>query len=221
MSLKSDQARWSRKSVDKFFNYWAKRLEPVEHLLESILFFWRWILVLGYVTLAVCLAILSLKTMIVGFHEFRHFWSMDESLLIGTMLGIVDMILIGNLVLMVLFVGYTNFVSKIDFDAKETDQPDWMSELDYGGLKIQLLGSIVAISSVSLLKNFLDLVHSGDVNSEQLMWMMALHGVFVFSILIFSFVNRMEHGSKHEKKAKKDGVRKSPKATLEESESEG
>ena len=95
-----------------------------------------------------------------------------------------------NLVLMIMFVGYVNFVSVIRAKKSE-DWPEWMGALDYSGLKIQVLGSIIAIAAIKLLRAYLDLSSAGKVDTERLMWMTIINITFVFSVLILSASNRL------------------------------
>ena len=87
------------------------------------------------------------------------------------------MSLAGNLVLIVIFSGYENFVSKIHVDDHE-DKPDWMGKVDFSGLKLKLIASIVAISGIQLLKQFMNIA---AVPQSQLMWMVIVHLTFVLS----------------------------------------
>lgn len=162
--------------------------EIFENFVEFVIFMWRWILAPSYIALGFCLALLMVKTVRNAWELKDGFLKIGDSMAIVKILGIVDMILVSNLILMVLFVGYVNFVSKIKLDG-EDDRPSWMDSLDYSGLKIQLLGSIVAISSVQLLRQYMDMGENGIFDSAKLMWMIIVHLTFVISILLFAIVN--------------------------------
>jgi len=114
----------------------------------------------------------------------------DEAGAVAQVLVIVDLVLVMNLVLMIVFVGYVSFVSVIHPDRAE-DWPEWMGTLDYSGLKIQLLGSIIAIAAVKLLRAFLDLSVSQKVESSHLLWMTVILSVFVLSTLLLSISNKL------------------------------
>ena len=163
-------------------------LEVFENFVEFVIFMWRWVLAPSYIALGFCLALLMTKTVQNALELRVGFLELNDSMAIVKILGIVDMILVSNLILMVLFVGYVNFVSKIKLDG-EDDRPSWMDSLDYSGLKIQLLGSIVAISSVQLLRQYMDMGERGNFDSVKLMWMIIVHLTFVVSILLFAIVN--------------------------------
>ena len=99
-------------------------------------------------------------------------------------LELLDLSLLANLVLIVAFSGYENFISKIDVAEDHIDRPSWMGSLDFSGLKLKIIGSIVAISLVELLQDFLNVPHGFDANTE--FWRIALHLTFVFTGLVFA-----------------------------------
>lgn len=99
-------------------------------------------------------------------------------------LELLDLSLLANLVLIVAFSGYENFVSKIDVAENHVDRPSWMGRLDFSGLKLKIIGSIVAISLVELLQDFLNVSQAMDFNVE--FWRIALHLTFVFTGLVFA-----------------------------------
>jgi uncharacterized protein (TIGR00645 family) len=101
-------------------------------------------------------------------------------------LDLLDLALLGNLLLLVIFSGYENFVSKINPAQSHDDRPSWMGELDFSGLKIKIVGSIVVISLIGLLHDFLNTAHM-DPNIE--FWRVTLHLVFVVSGVLFSVMN--------------------------------
>ena len=89
-----------------------------------------------------------------------------------------------------MFAGYETFVSKIDVAAEHEDRPDWMGRVDYSGLKIKVIGSLVAISSIELLRAFIEIgVSKGAVTIEQLKWKIAIHLVFLLSGVMFALMD--------------------------------
>jgi uncharacterized protein (TIGR00645 family) len=105
--------------------------------------------------------------------------------IILSVLTLIDLSLAGNLVLIVIFSGYENFVSKIDVEGHE-DRPSWMGTLDFSGLKIKLIGSIVAISAISLLRAFMTLTQATQVDEVRIFWLVVLHPTFVTSGVLFA-----------------------------------
>lgn len=149
----------------------------VEHALELLMFQSRWLLAPLYVGLVVALGMIGWRFAQELMHALPHLVSGDEGDIILVVLGLVDLTMVGNLVLMVIFSGYENFVSKIDVHG-HADRPDWMGKLDFSGLKVKLIASIVAISSIQVLKTFM---HIKDMSDRDLMWMVAIHITFILS----------------------------------------
>ncbi len=108
---------------------------------------------------------------------------------------LVDLSLVGNLLLMVVFAGYENFVSKIDVKDHE-DRPEWMGKLDFSGLKIKLIASIVAISGIELLKSFVEI---NSISDRELMWKVGIHLTFVVSGVLLAWMDKIAASVKHHK----------------------
>src|SRR6195256_6196751 len=130
-------------------------LKPVERGLESLLFNSRWLMAPFYFGLVVSLAVLLLKFCMVLWEFVVHAPGSKESDIILGALSLIDLSLTGNLILIVVFSGYENFVSKID-PGGHPDWPDWMTKINFGGLKQKLLASIVAISAIPGVKGVIN-----------------------------------------------------------------
>ena len=167
-------------------------LKRVEHGLESVLFNSRWLLAPFYLGLVVSLAVLMLKFMMMLWEFVLHAFGAKESDIILGVLSLIDVSLTGNLILIVVFSGYENFVSKID-PGDHPDWPDWMTKVDFAGLKQKLLASIVAISAIQVLKAFMNLDSTFD--AQRVGWLVGIHIVFVVSALILALSDRW--GSDH------------------------
>jgi uncharacterized protein (TIGR00645 family) len=114
---------------------------------------------------------------------------LDAEQAILSVLTLIDLSLAGNLVLIVIFSGYENFVSKIDTHGSE-DRPSWMGTLDFSGLKMKLIGSMVAISAISLLRAFVSLTEPATaLNERKLFWLVVLHVTFLFSGAMFALMD--------------------------------
>lgn len=160
-------------------------MKKFETLLESMIFSSRWLLVPFYVGLALCIAILLVKF----FKEFIGlvsivFTGSGTDVVIG-ILTLIDVVLIANLLLIIIFAGYENFVSKIDTAGHE-DRPSWMGKVGFSDLKMKLIGSIVAISGIELLKAF---VAVESLTNEQLAWKVGIHLTFVVSGVLFALTD--------------------------------
>jgi len=171
-----------------------KAAENVETAIENILFHSRWLLAPIYLGAVLILAMFMVKFVQEVFYYFPQMLSITKTDLIIMSLSLVDLILIANLLLIVIFSGYENFVSKIDMVADHVDRPDWMGTVDYSALKLKLIGSIVAISSIELLKAFINM---DNIPKENLGWMIGIHLAFVVSGLIFAIGERVYHPYQH------------------------
>ena len=154
--------------------------------LEWLLFQSRWLMAPVY--LGLVFALVMLLTAFIGeiVAAAPHIIGMKPEEVLLTVLSMIDLSLGLNLVLIVIFSGYENFVSKIDTGNSE-DRPQWMGTLDFSGMKMKLIGSIVAISAISLLRAFMTLIEEGQTFDEgHLRWMVILHVTFLFSGVLFA-----------------------------------
>ncbi len=161
----------------------------LEKYLEGGLFKSRWLLAPFYVGLVIALAMLLVvfvRELVTSIPEMIY---LDAEQMILSALTLIDLSLAGNLVLIVIFSGYENFVSKINTGDSE-DRPSWMGTLDFSGLKMRLIGSMVAISAISLLRAFVTLTEPATALDERkLFWLVALHFTFLFSGVMFALMD--------------------------------
>jgi uncharacterized protein (TIGR00645 family) len=165
--------------------------------LEYLLYNSRWLLAPFY--LGLVLALLMLLAAFLGelIHAVPELPRADPEQIILTVLSLIDLSLAGNLVLIVIFSGYENFVSKID-TADSEDRPGWMGTLDFSGLKMKLIGSIVAISAISLLRAFMTLSEPEvPFDEARIRWLVFLHLTFVVSGLLFATMDWVAERSHH------------------------
>jgi uncharacterized protein (TIGR00645 family) len=165
-------------------------LTITEALLEKVLFASRWILAPFYLGLALSLIVLLIKFVFELAHIAAHAFVSTESEVILGILALVDLALTGSLVVIVIFSGYENFVSKIDHSGHK-DWPEWMGTIDFTGLKLKLLSSIVAISAIQLLKQFMTI---STVSDRDLFWLVLIHVVFVVSSVLLALSDRISGG---------------------------
>lgn len=168
----------------------------MEGFIEGLMFRSRWLLAPMYLGLVGGLLCLLIKFGQEFFHIFMHIIDTPEREVVLSILALVDITLVANLLIMVIFSGYENFVSKIDV-ANHEDRPDWMGKVDYSGLKLKLIGSIVAISSIDLLKAFM---HQADptmtpLNDSQMGWMVGIHLTFIVSGVLFALMDKIASSS--------------------------
>ena len=169
-------------------------LKRLENGMESVLFNSRWLMAPFYLGLVVCLAVMLFKF-------FKKLWefillapSASEADIILGALSLIDVSLVGNLILIVVFSGYENFVSRID-PGDHPDWPEWMTKVDFAGLKQKMLASIVAISAIQVLKAFMNIDVAFD--AQKMGWLVGVHLVFVVSALMLALSDRWgsDHGS--------------------------
>ena len=163
------------------------RAGHLEAFVEKLIYRSRWILAIFYLVLVATLALVAIKFL----KEFGHFamifWNASEAEFVTGVLEIVDKTLLGNLLILIIFSGYENFVSIIGAAKNSADRPKWMGGIDFASLKLKLIGSIVALSGINLLAAFLEIE---TANKENLGWMVGIHLTFVFTALIFALSER-------------------------------
>jgi uncharacterized protein (TIGR00645 family) len=159
----------------------------LETAFEKLLFASRWILAPIFLGLSLALLALGIKFFEEAFTVLTQAWHvLDESQLVLKVLAMIDIVLVGSLIVMVMFSGYENFVSTID--AKGSDSLNWLGKLDAGTLKLKVAASIVAISSIHLLRKFME---AEDINNDKLMWYVIMHMAFVFSAVLLGVLDKL------------------------------
>ncbi len=161
---------------------------PVKHL-ESFIFASRWIqapLYLGLIVAQVVycwLFMVELSHLVAGAFGPHHMTETDVMLIV---LGLIDVVMIANLLVMVIVGGYETFVSRLDLEG-HPDQPEWLSHVNAGVLKIKLSTAIIGISSIHLLKSF---INAANLSEHTLLWQVIIHVVFLFSALAMALVDK-------------------------------
>src|SRR6187399_2132864 len=138
----------------------------MEKLIERVLFASRWLLAPIYLGLSLGLVLLGIKFYMELIHSLQHIFELAESDVVLSLLAMVDLALVASLIVMVMFSGYENFVSKIDM-AGEGEKLSWLGKMDAGTLKLKVATSIVAISSIHLLRAFMD---AQKIANDKLFW---------------------------------------------------
>jgi uncharacterized protein (TIGR00645 family) len=172
---------------------------PIEFMIEWLIVRSRWLMAPFYLGLIAGLAVLLVKFFLELVHYIQIAASGTDSEIILGVLSLIDLALTGNLVLIVIFSGYENFVSRIEGDG-DRDRPNWMEKVDFGGLKQKLMTSIVAISAVQVLKAFMNIEH---FDTGKLGWLGGIHGLFLMSLLVVALADFIgAHSSLPEKKSR-------------------
>lgn len=171
-------------------------LKKVEHSLEKTIFNSRWMLAPFYLGLVFGIILLFIKFVQELWHMTTHVFIASEADVIVGILALVDMSLVASLLLIIIFSGYEIFVSKID-TGNHTDRPDWMGKIDFSGLKLKVIGAIVAISAIDLLKSFMDIPREmSDADATSLMWKVIIHMTFVLSGVLFAIMDKVAGDTK-------------------------
>ncbi|CAB1276064.1 TIGR00645 family protein [Candidatus Nitrosacidococcus tergens] len=178
-------------ALSKYFGKY--RIRNIENLLETMIFASRWLLTPFYVGLVIGIMLLLVKFTQELIHVIWHIFSFSENEIILGILSLIDISLIANLLLIIIFIGYESFVSKIQHMKTHIDRPEWMGQVDFSGMKIKLIGSIVAISAIELLKIFIDVK---AYSNTELSWKVGIHGMLVVSGLMFALMDKIS--SKHQ-----------------------
>jgi len=166
-----------------------------ERIIETILFQSRWLLAPFYLGLAFCLLLMLFHFVRELIHFVINIPGANESDVILGVLALIDVTFTANLVLIVIFSGYENFVSR--FDQSDHDRPDWMTKVDFGGLKQKLMTSIVAISAIQVLKAFMNTAQeTGTPDTTRLAWLVGIHVLFLGSLLAVVISDRISYPSK-------------------------
>ncbi len=166
----------------------------IERLIERTLFASRWLLAPLYLGLSLGLLALGIKFFQHAFHAVMHVISMEEADLVLIVLALIDLSLVGSLIVMVMFSGYENFVSRID-TSSEKDTLGWLGKLDSGTLKLKVAASIVAISSIHLLRVFMK---AETTDNDKIMWFVILHLTFVVSAVLLGVLDKMAFSAHRE-----------------------
>ena len=159
----------------------------MERFIENAMYASRWLLAPIYFGLSLALLALALKFFQEVFHILPNVFAMAEADLILVLLSLIDMALVGGLLVMVMISGYENFVSQLDI-AEGTEKLSWLGKMDSSSLKMKVAASIVAISSIHLLKVFMN---AQNIDDSKLMWYVIIHMDFVLSAFAMGYLDKL------------------------------
>ncbi|QKE64512.1 TIGR00645 family protein [Aquipseudomonas campi] len=159
----------------------------MERFIENAMYASRWLLAPIYFGLSLGLLVLALKFFQEVFHIIPNVFSMAEADLILVILSLIDMALVGGLLVMVMISGYENFVSQLDIDDGK-EKLSWLGKMDSGSLKMKVAASIVAISSIHLLKVFMN---AENIEPIYLKWYVIIHMAFVVSAFAMGYLDKL------------------------------
>lgn len=159
----------------------------METLFEKLMYASRWIMAPIYLGLSLILLALGLKFFQEILHILPNIFEMKEVDLVLVTLSLIDITLVGGLIVMVMFSGYENFVSRLDV-GDESDKLVWLGKLDAGSLKNKVAASIVAISSIHLLKVFMN---AENLPNDKIKWYLLIHITFVLSAFAMGYLDKL------------------------------
>lgn len=163
----------------------------IETSFEKGLFSARWLMAPMYLGLCVALGMLTIIFVRELLHYIPEVLTMTAEKMILVVLTLIDLTLAANLLVIVMFSGYENFVSKLDV-GDHADRPEWMGKVDFSGLKMKLIASIVAISAIHLLKKFMEIGDSKTptaISETELYWLTVIHLTFVASGVLLALMD--------------------------------
>lgn len=163
----------------------------IERFVEQLLYSSRWLLAPIYLGLSLTLLALGIKFFTELAHVLPHIFTISEMDLVLTVLSLVDISLVGGLIIMVMFSGYENFVSRLDL-SDESEKLSWLGKLDTSSLKNKVAASIVAISSIHLLKIFMN---ADQLDNAKLLWYVVIHLTFVVSAVAMGLLDHLTRKS--------------------------
>ncbi|MDD1630323.1 MAG: TIGR00645 family protein [Methylococcaceae bacterium] len=161
--------------------------KKISDSLERLMYASRLLLAPVYMGLSLALLALFIKFFQELYHFIPFILELDESQLVLKLLSLVDLTLVGSLIVIVMFSGYENFVSRLDI-GDSTEKLEWLGTHDYGSLKMKVASSIVAISSIHLLKIFMNI---DTTNNDKVMWYALVHLTFVISALLMAYFDKL------------------------------
>lgn len=175
-----------------------KRSHPpsnvIEHAFEVVVFASRWIQAPLYGGLIVAELLYAYKFLVELWEMVRHINQMNETVFMLGVLGLIDVTMVANLLTMVIIGGYATFVSTLDLE-QHPDRPDWLTHVDPGTIKIKLAASLIGISSIHLLKAFVDVANE---NLEHIKWKIFIHMTFLASAILLAWTDKiMQKDKKH------------------------
>lgn len=159
-----------------------------ERLIERCLYASRWLLAPIYLGLSLAVFALGLKFFQEIFHVLPVVFETAEADLVLVVLSLIDLALVGGLLVMVMLSSYESFVSRLDSAGEEGEKLSWLGKMDYTSLKNKVASSIVAISSIHLLKVFMN---AGSTDNDKMLWYVIIHLTFVVSAVGMGLLDRV------------------------------
>ncbi|STY25434.1 transmembrane protein [Legionella taurinensis] len=169
-------------------------MNTLKKAVGRFIFMSRWLQAPLYLGLIVILATYVYRFIAELYHLISHLNGVDDNQIMLGVLSLIDVVMIANLLIMVVMGGYETFISRLDLDA-HPDQPEWLDHLDAGAMKIKLALALIGISSIHLLRTFID---PSRMANDKVMWQVLIHLTLLVSALAIAYTNKLlSSGSKH------------------------
>ncbi|MDP2829148.1 MAG: TIGR00645 family protein [Sulfuricellaceae bacterium] len=161
--------------------------------MANIVFSSRWLQAPLYLGLIVAQAVYVYHFGVELTHLVQHTQTVTENEIMLIVLGLIDVVMIANLLLMVIVGGYETFVSRLYLEG-DPDQPEWLEHVNAGTMKVKLSMALIGISSIHLLKTFIE---APNLTEQTMMWQVIIHMTFVFSAMAMAYTNKLMEASAH------------------------
>lgn len=158
--------------------------------MASFIFLSRWLQAPLYIGLIIAQGVYVYHFFAELIHLLAETPKLNEHLIMTTVLGLIDVVMIANLLIMVIVGGYETFVSRLRLEG-HPDQPEWLSHVNAGVLKVKLATALIGISSIHLLRTFIEIGNPAKASPEAVFWQVIVHLTFVVSALLLAFTDRI------------------------------
>jgi len=162
-------------------------MEKLIKIMEGFIFGSRWLQAPLYLGLIVAQAVYVYQFMVELSHLVGKAGTLNDTDIMLIVLGLIDVVMIANLLIMVIVGGYETFVSRLDLES-HPDQPEWLSHVNAGVLKVKLATALIGISSIHLLKTF---INAGNLDDRTIQWQVVIHLAFVFSAMAMAYTDKL------------------------------
>ncbi len=170
---------------------------PWHQTLGNLIFLSRWLQAPLYFGLIVAQGVYVYHFMIELWHLFQRTVRITETEIMLTVLGLIDVVMIANLLVMVIVGGYETFVSRLNLQS-HPDEPEWLSHVNAGALKVKLATALIGISSIHLLKSFIE---ADRLPEKVILWQVVIHLTFVASAVLLAFTDRLANAGTNHRRA--------------------
>ena len=162
-----------------------------KHTISGLIFLSRWLQAPLYFGLIIAQGVYVYHFMIELWHLVQQTTTLKEAEIMLAVLGLIDVVMIANLLIMVFVGGYETFVSRLNLKGHQ-DEPEWLSHVNAGVLKVKLASALIGISSIHLLKTFIE---AETKPSQMILWQVIIHMTFVVSALILAWIDKLTFNS--------------------------